>query len=66
MAERPWFSLRILASRETARKYALWHAGKRLDPPNYEPGKPCSRLSAGPKIEITAPYSNPDLIYRKS
>jgi hypothetical protein len=49
MAEGPWFSLRILASRETARKYALWDAGERLDPPNYEPGKPCSRLSRRPE-----------------
>jgi hypothetical protein len=28
----------------TARKYALWDAGKRLDPPSYGPGKPCSRF----------------------
>jgi hypothetical protein len=27
----------------TARKYALWDAGKRLEPPSYGPGKPCSR-----------------------
>jgi hypothetical protein len=25
-----------------------------------------SLISAGPKIEIAAPYSDPDLIYRKS
>jgi hypothetical protein len=28
----------------TARKYALWDAGKKLDPPGYGPGKPCSRF----------------------
>jgi hypothetical protein len=49
-----------------ARKYALWDAGKSLDPSNYKPGKLCSRFSTGPKIEIAVPYSNPDLIYRKS
>jgi hypothetical protein len=26
----------------TARKYALWDAGKRLPPNEWEPGKPCS------------------------
>jgi hypothetical protein len=28
----------------TARKYALWDAGKKLEPPSYGPGKPCSRF----------------------
>src|SRR5712671_5995285 len=28
----------------TARKYALWDAGKRLEPPSYGPGKPCSKF----------------------
>jgi hypothetical protein len=28
----------------TARKYALWDAGKRLEPPSHGPGKPCSRF----------------------
>jgi hypothetical protein len=28
----------------TERKYALWDAGKRLEPPSYGPGKPCSRF----------------------
>jgi hypothetical protein len=28
----------------TARKYALWDAGKRLEPPSYAPGKPCGRF----------------------
>jgi hypothetical protein len=32
----------------TARKYALWDAGKRLDPPSYGPGKPCSRFMKCP------------------
>jgi hypothetical protein len=32
----------------TARKYALWDAGKKLEPPNYEPGKPCSRFRKCP------------------
>jgi hypothetical protein len=26
----------------TARKYALWDAGKKLPPKEWEPGKPCS------------------------
>jgi hypothetical protein len=28
----------------TARKYALWDAGERLEPPSYGPGKPCSKF----------------------
>jgi len=32
----------------TARKYALWEAGKRLEPPSYGPGKPCSRFMKCP------------------
>jgi hypothetical protein len=28
----------------TARKYALWDAGKRLEPPSHGPGKPCSKF----------------------
>jgi hypothetical protein len=28
----------------TERKYALWDAGKKLEPPGYGPGKPCSRF----------------------
>jgi hypothetical protein len=28
----------------TVRKYALWNAGKRLEPPSYGPGKPCSKF----------------------
>jgi hypothetical protein len=32
----------------TARKYALWDAGKKLEPPNYGPGKPCSRFRKCP------------------
>jgi hypothetical protein len=36
----------------TARKYALWDAGKRLEPPSYGPGKPCSRLRKCPCGEI--------------
>jgi hypothetical protein len=36
----------------TARKYALWDAGKRLEPPSYEPGKPCSRFRKCPCGEI--------------
>ena len=36
----------------TARKYALWDAGKRLDPPSYGPGKPASRFMECPCGEI--------------
>jgi hypothetical protein len=36
----------------TARKYALWDAGKRLEPPSYRPGKPCSRFRKCPCSEI--------------
>jgi hypothetical protein len=32
----------------TARKYALWDAGKRLPPNEWEPGKPCSRFMKCP------------------
>jgi hypothetical protein len=28
----------------TERKYAMWDAGKKLEPPSYGPGKPCSRF----------------------
>jgi hypothetical protein len=28
----------------TARKYALWAAGRKLEPPNYGPGRPASRF----------------------
>jgi hypothetical protein len=27
----------------TENKYALWDAGKRLEPASYGPGKPCGR-----------------------
>jgi hypothetical protein len=36
----------------TARKYALWDAGKRLEPPSYGPGKPCSRFMKCPCGEV--------------
>src|SRR6266566_8561411 len=36
----------------TARKYARWDAGKRLEPPNYGPGKPCSRFRKCPCGEV--------------
>jgi hypothetical protein len=36
----------------TERKYALWDAGKRLEPPNYGPGKPCSRFMKCPCGEV--------------
>ena len=36
----------------TARKYALWDAGKRLEPPSYGPGKPCSRFMRCPCGEV--------------
>ena len=36
----------------TARKYALWDAGKRLEPPSYGPGKPCSRFRKCPCGEV--------------
>jgi hypothetical protein len=36
----------------TARKYALWDAGKKLEPPSYGPGKPCSRFRKCPCGEI--------------
>jgi hypothetical protein len=32
----------------TARKYALWDVGKRLEPPNYGPGKPAHRFRKCP------------------
>ena len=32
----------------TERKYALWDAGKKLEPPSYGPGKPCSRFRRCP------------------
>jgi hypothetical protein len=34
------------------RKYALWDAGKRLDPPSYGPGKPASCFMKCPCGEI--------------
>jgi hypothetical protein len=36
----------------TARKYALWDAGKRLEPPNHGPGKRCSRFMKCPCGEV--------------
>jgi hypothetical protein len=36
----------------TARKYALWDAGKRLEPPSYGPGKPAHRFRKCPCSEI--------------
>jgi hypothetical protein len=36
----------------TERKYALWNAGKKLEPPSYGPGKPCSRFRRCPCGEI--------------
>jgi hypothetical protein len=36
----------------TERKYALWDAGKKLEPPSYGPGKPCSRFRRCPCDEI--------------
>ena len=36
----------------TERKYALWDAGKRLDPPSYGPGRPASRFMKCPCGEI--------------
>ena len=36
----------------TERKYALRDAGKRLEPPNYGPGKPCSRFMKCPCGEV--------------
>jgi hypothetical protein len=36
----------------TERKYALWDAGKRLEPPSYGPGKPCSRFMKCPCGEV--------------
>jgi hypothetical protein len=32
----------------TARKYALWDAGRRLEPPSYGPGKPAHRFRKCP------------------
>jgi len=51
-APRPIF--RHGATREigTERKYALRDAGKRLEPPNYGPGKPCSRFMKCPCGEV--------------
>ena len=36
----------------TARKYALWDAGKKLEPPNYGPGKPAHRFMKCPCGEV--------------
>ena len=36
----------------TARKYALWDAGKRLEPLSYGPGKPCGRFRKCPCGEV--------------
>jgi hypothetical protein len=36
----------------TERKYALWDAGKKLEPPSYSPGKPCSRFRKCPCGEV--------------
>jgi hypothetical protein len=36
----------------TERKYALWDTGKRLEPPSYGPGKPCSRFMKCPCGEV--------------
>jgi len=36
----------------TERKYALWNAGKRLEPPSYGPGKSCSRFMKCPCGEV--------------
>jgi SMP-30/Gluconolactonase/LRE-like region len=36
----------------TERKYALWDSGKRLEPPSYGPGMPCSRFMKCPCGEI--------------
>jgi hypothetical protein len=36
----------------TERKYALWYAGKRLEPPSHGPGKPCSRFMKSPCGEV--------------
>src|SRR5882757_782133 len=36
----------------TALKYALWDAGKRLEPPSYGPGKPAHRFRKCPCGEV--------------
>jgi hypothetical protein len=36
----------------TARKYALWDAGKKLPPNEWEPGKRCSRFRRCPCGEV--------------
>jgi hypothetical protein len=36
----------------TARKYALWDAGKRLEQPSYGPGKPAHRFRKCPCGEV--------------
>ena len=36
----------------TARKYALWDAGKKLEPPSHGPGKPRSRFRKCPSGEV--------------
>src|SRR5882757_9186587 len=40
----------------TARKYALCDAGKKLEPPSYGPGKPCSRFMKCPCGQVFAMY----------
>ena len=39
-----------------ATKYALWDAGKRLEPPRYGRGKPCSKLMRCVCGEVFAMY----------
>jgi hypothetical protein len=46
----------------TARKYALWDAGKRLEPPSYGPGKPCSRFMKCPCGEVFAMYEPAEVV----
>jgi hypothetical protein len=36
----------------TARKYALWDAGKKLEPPSHGPGNPRSRFRKCPSGEV--------------
>jgi hypothetical protein len=48
----------------TARKYAPWDAGKRLEAPSYGPGKPCSGTRT--RWPTTAPLSRAATSWRAS
>jgi len=50
----------------TERKYALWDAGKRLDPPSHGPGKPCNRFMKCRCGEVFAMYEPVEVVLHVS